>query len=240
MKWMIAFALLLTAAAPPPRAVTIDRVSATLEFTTSWPAEAAAIPALDRHLRAETEKAFLKARKYAADELKVTREEKREFHKQSYLMAWSTAGQSKRLLSLQSERFTFDGGAHPNTDYGALLWDRALNREITVDSLFAAAGGLAAATRTAYCAALDAERLKRRQGVKLGGEFDECPKYADLAISPVDGDKDGRFERLDFVASPYTAGPYAEGEYPISLRVRPALIAALKPQFRAWFEAQRQ
>ncbi len=240
MKSVVALSLLLTAASPAPRAVSIDRVSATLEFTTSWPAEAAAIPALDRHLRAETEKAFRQARKEAANDLKMSREEKIEFNKQSYLMAWSSAGQSKQLLSLQSEKFTFAGGAHPNTDYGSLLWDRGLARAVTPDSLFTAAGGLAAATRTAYCAALDAERLKRRQGVRLGGEYDQCPKYSELAISPVDGDRDGRFDRLDFVASPYVAGAYAEGEYVVKLPVTRALIAALKPAYRASFEPQRQ
>lgn len=240
MKIAIAFALLLTGAAPASRAVKIESVSATLEFTSAWPAEAAAIPALDRHLRAAADTALRAARKSAAEELTTTRREKREFHKQSYLMQWSAAGRSKRLLSLQSERFTFEGGAHPNTDYGALLWDRALARDITVDSLFAAPGSLAAATRTRYCAALSAERLKRRQGMKLGGEFDECPKNSELAISPVESDKDGSFETLDFVASPDTAGPYAEGEYEIALPIRKALIAALKPEFRGSFEAQPQ
>lgn len=232
----MALALLLTAAAPAPRAVSIERVSATLEFTTSWPAEAATIPALDRHLRAETEKAFRAARKEADANLKMSREEELEFHKQSYLMAWSSAGRSPQLLSLRSERFTFAGGAHPNTDYGALIWDLGKGRAIAPDSLFAVSGGLEAATRKAYCAALDAERFKRRQGVKLGGEYDECPKNSELAISPVDGDKDGRFDKLDFVASPYVAGAYAEGEYEVSLPVTRALITALKPAYRASFE----
>jgi len=240
MKLIVATALLLTAAAPAPRAVKIERDSATLSFSASWPVEAAAIPALDRRFRADTDKAWREARATVVAEQKLTKEQKRPYNPQSYLMAWTKAGQSKRLLSLQNEHFTFTGGAHPNTDYGALLWDRALGREVTPASLFATAGGLAAKTRTAYCAALDAERLKRRQGVKLDGEFGECPKYAELAISPTDGDKDGRFETLDFVASPYTAGAYAEGEYEISLPVTPALIAAMKPPYRASFETQRQ
>lgn len=240
MKIILAFALVLAAAPPAPRAVTIERDSAALGFAYAWPVEAAAVPTLDRTFRAAAEKAWLEARKNVIEEQKITREEKRPFNPQSFALAWTTAGQSKRLLSLQSEKFTFTGGAHPNTNYGALLWDRALGREITVASLFATPGGLAATTRNTYCAALDAERAKRRQGIKLGGQFDECPKYAELAISPADRDKNGRFEALEFVASPYAAGPYAEGEYVISLPVRTALIAALQPQVRPWFEAQRQ
>ena len=240
MKTTIALALLLTGATPAPRAVEIERNSATLEFSFSWPAEAAAIPQLDRRFRAAMDKAWREARATVREEQQLTRKQKRPFNPQFYSMGWTTAGQSKRLLSLQSDQGTFTGGAHPNRSHGDLLWDRALGREITVDSLFAAAGGLAATTRKIYCAALDAERAKRRAGAKLSGEFDECPKYADLAIAPKDGDKDGHFDTLDFVASPYVAGPYVEGEYEISQPVTPALIAALKPPYRASFEAQRQ
>lgn len=240
MKLVIASALLFAAASPAPRAVKIERDSATLGFSFAWPAEAAAIPALDRRFRAATEKAWREARTNVRGEQKLTREQKRPYNPQTFLMAWTMAGQTKRLLSLHSEHYTFTGGAHPNTNYGALLWDRALSREMMPASLFTSPGGLAAATRSIYCSALDAERLKRRQGVKLDGEFGECPKYAELAISPTDGDKDGRFETLDFVASPYTAGAYAEGEYEISLPVSAALIAAMKPPYRASFEFQRQ
>ena len=119
-----------------------------------------------------------------------------------------------------------------------MLWDRALGREAKLDSLFTRPGGLAAVTRPAYCKALDAERLKRREGEKLDGEFAACPKYADLAIAPVDSDQNGRFDTVDFVASPYIAGPYAEGKYEISLPVTAALTAALKPQYRASFAAR--
>jgi len=71
-------------------------------------------------------------------------------------------------------------------------------------------------------------------------EFNECPKYSDLAIAPVDKNKDGRFDRLGFIASPYVAGPYAEGEYEIELPVTPQLIAAMKSTYRSSYEAQRQ
>ena len=95
-------------------------------------------------------------------------------------------------------------------------------------------------TRSLYCKKLDAERRKRRQGEKIGGMFDDCPKYAELAIAAVDRDKDRRFDHIRFTASPYVAGPYAEGEYQIELPVTRQLMAALKPAYRASFEPQRQ
>ncbi len=53
---------------------------------------------------------------------------------------------------------------------------------------------------------------------------------------PTDKDKDGRFERLLLTASPYVAGPYAEGSYEIELAVTTDLIAALKGDYRGSFE----
>ena len=66
------------------------------------------------------------------------------------------------------------------------------------------------------------------------------PEICRSRHSPVDKDKDGRFDEVEFVASPYTAGPYAEGEYELVLPVTRQLIAAIKPVYRASFEAQRQ
>ena len=156
-------------------------------------------------------------------------------------MSWTTAGETSRLLSLQNELGTFTGGAHPNTSYDALIWDRKLNSKTSMDALLGGPGKLAAVTRQAYCKALDEERVKRREGEKLDlPEFNACPKYSDLAIAPVDSNKNGRFDGIDFVASPYLAGPYVEGEYRIRVPVTLKLIAALKPEFRGSFEAQRQ
>ena len=237
---LLGCAMLLAGAVPPPKAVKVERNSAALEFSYAWPAEAAAIAPLDRRFRAAMDKAWREARAIVREEQKLTAEQKRPFNPQFYSMAWTNAGQSKRLLSLQSDHGEFTGGAHPNSSYGALLWDRALAREVKLHALFRNPAGLSAATRNAYCKALDAERLKRREGEKLDGDFSACPKFSELAIAPVDSNKDGRFDTIDFVASPYTAGPYVEGEYDISLPVTAALIAALKPHYRAAFEAQRQ
>ena len=44
-------------------------------------------------------------------------------------------------------------------------------------------------------------------------------------------------KRLMLAASPYVAGPYAEGSYEIELAVTPDLIAALKGEYRDSFEA---
>jgi hypothetical protein len=241
MKWgVIPAAFIVAASVAAGAPVKVQRDSKALEFSYEWSAEAAAIPALDKRFRTDLAKAYKEAVANAREDQKLAREQKRDFNPEYYSRVWSTAGQSSRLLSLQSELGTFTGGAHPNTSYDALLWDRRLGKAIAMGALLTGRGNLAALTGTAYCKALDAERKKRREGEKLGGEFDQCPKFTDLAIAPIDKNKDGRFDAIDFVASPYVAGPYVEGEYELELPVTSRLIAALKPEYRSSFEVQRQ
>ena len=222
------------------RPVKIERNSTALEFTYEWPIEAAAVPVLDRRFRAELAKEYREALANAQRDEILARQQKRDYNQELYSMQWSTAGQTPRLLSLQSQLGTFSGGAHPNSNSGALLWDRRLNQQISVDAFFLQKHTFSGLTRIRYCALLNAERRKRRQSEKLGGDFDQCPKYSELAIDPVDKDKDGRFDTIAFVASPYVAGPYVEGDYEIEATVTRQLIAGLKPAYRGSFEPQRQ
>jgi hypothetical protein len=237
---ILLIATLLLAGTAQAQPVKIERNSVVLQFTYAWPKEAAAVPALDRQFRAEAQRAFRQALAIAAGDQKLAKQQKRDYNPEFYSKQWTTAGQTARLLSLQYELGSFTGGAHPNTSYGALLWDRRSGRPVKVTDLFLRSDAFGALTRIRYCAALNAERGKRRQGEKLEGEFAECPKYSDLAISPLDKNKDGRFDTIAFVASPYTAGPYVEGEYSISLPVTSQLIAAIKPEYRNAFARQRQ
>ena len=222
------------------KAVEIKRESKALEFSYSWSAEAADIPSLDARFKAEADKAFKEAMANAKDDQRLAKEQKRDFNGHFLAMKWTTAGQTPRLLSLESDFGSFTGGAHPNSSYGALLWDRQLQAQVPLANLFARPTDLGALTKTTYCKKLDAERLKKREGEKLTGEFAKCPDFKELAIAPADTNKNGKFDHLIFTASPYVAGPYVEGEYEISLPVTAKMVAALKPDYRTSFEPQRQ
>ncbi|MEO6224318.1 MAG: DUF4163 domain-containing protein [Sphingomicrobium sp.] len=221
--------------------VTIDRSTSALQFTFAWPVEAARIPALDRRFRGELAKALSQARASAVADRQLAKQQQRDFHAHLYAMNWTTAGHTPRLLSLVSQVATFEGGAHPMTNYNGLLWDRRLNRQIAVSDLFLHASAFAALTRAPYCAGLDRERATKRQGAPAGlPEFDACPKFSELTVAPVDGDHDQRFDTFEFIAAPYTAGPYVEGQYTVKVPVTARLIAAIKPAYRTAFEAQRR
>jgi hypothetical protein len=241
MKQGLIFLVLFGGAAIGAKPVKIVHKSSALEFSYEWPAQVAGIPVLDAKFRAQMGRAYREALGNARADEKVYREQQRDGVSDFYVMKWIGAGETARLLSLQNELSTFTGGAHPNTSYDALVWDRKLNQTISMEALATAKGQFDASTRSIYCKALDTERRKRREGEKLDlQEFNECPKYSDLAIAPVDRNRNGRFETVDFVASPYVAGPYAEGEYEISLPVTARLVARLKPEYRGSFEVQRQ
>ena len=238
---LVAIAIAMPAQAQKgAKAVNIEKKSEALEFDYSWPAEAAAIGPLNRQFSDDAKTALNRALSDAVHDMKSAKADKREFHPHFFSRAWKTAGQSPRLLSLGAATGTFTGGAHPNSNDSALLWDRKLGREIKLDVLFLRPKAFETLTRSTYCKQLDAERKKRRQGEKIGGQFDDCPKYSELAIAPADQDNDRRFDRIRFIASPYVAGPYAEGDYEIDLPVTRQLMAAMKPLYRSSFEPYRQ
>lgn len=242
MKWaLVSICLVAVSAAALGKDVKIERKNAVLEFTYQYPAEAAAIPALDRRFRAEAAHEYQRHLKLGRLDKQAYQQEQRGSVSDFYMKTWSSAGETPRLLSLQYQHSTYTGGAHPNTDYGAMLWDRKLDRAIEVASLFLRPAAFAKLTRPAYCKGLDVERAKRRKDWKPDlPDFNACPPYRDLAISPIDKNKDGRFDTIAFVASPYEAGPYAEGEYAIDVPVTSQLIAAIRPEYRDSFERYRQ
>jgi hypothetical protein len=228
-------ALALIATAGPHKVV---RKTAALDFKYEWPSEAVAIPALDLHFYTEAKHDLTEAQDLAREDKKYYLQEGRETALDLYLQKWTTAGQSSRLLSLRSDYEVYTGGAHPNYNTSDLLWDRQLNRGRDFGNLFMATSGYAPILRSEYCHKLYDARTKRN-GERTGEVFEMCPKFSDLAIIPTDHDRNGRFDEILVVASPYTAGSFAEGEYDIALPVTPQLVAAMKPEYRNSFETQR-
>ncbi len=244
MRILLPCLSILLVAAAPPADFKLKYEGKIYSYEYGWPKEAVAIPALNRKLTAEmmrNRSDIIASAKSAYDEAKSAGD---HFPDVGYESSWTwrLAGESPRLLSLDGESYQFTGGAHGNPSAMALLWDRAVKREISVTQLFRTNAGFAK-LRPAYCAGLQAERRKKRGGDgKLASltEFDACPKLSDLVVEIIDENSNGRFDAVRFTADPYLAGPYVEGMYVVDLPATPALIDALKPQYRNSFEAQRQ
>jgi Deacetylase PdaC len=241
MKWALVLAVALIVSGPgQAKPFKSELKTADAEFSYSWSAEVSAVPALAKRFTADMRKqraaTIAGGTEYNAERKKRGEEPLGYMHS----TAIETAGQSPRLLSLKIDVGEFTGGAHGNSGSDGLLWDRRLTREIAINDLFIQRNALTNLTRTAYCKALDRERLKRRGGEKIGGQFDDCPRFDELAILPADTKRNGRFDTIRFIASPYVAGPYVEGDYELELPVTRQLIAAIKPAYRPSFEIQRQ
>jgi hypothetical protein len=237
-----AFALLLlvaTSADARPISFASKTKYADIEF--SYSTEAAAVPALVRKFRADLAKERSSALSCGKQESTIRIQTGGQAIACSSMTKYTTSGQTARLLSLAKSYYAFTGGAHGNGGTTPLLWDRSLGKEIKFASLFRTPIAYGPPVRAAYCRALGAERRKRRgpdyQPNSMVPEFDACPKFSDLSLIPSGSP---HFRQLHIIAAPYTAGPYSEGEYDIVLPVTPDLLAALKPEYRASFAAQRQ
>lgn len=155
--------------------------------------------------------------------------------------AYTSEGQSQRLLSLRSDGSGYTGGAHGYAGTSALLWDRKAKAEINFAELFADKANRDRLLTQRWCDALNqAREEKRGEPVGGGGMFDDCPKLANISIIPTDKDGDGKFERLVLIADPYVAGPYVEGDYEVELPVTGDLIAAIRSDYRQNFETHPQ
>ena len=224
------------ASTPAAKPFEVEDKTELYEFNFSWPAEAVAIPELATRFEAEMAKAKAELMAGAEEEKAYRAKEGIDFHPHSSSTAYETAGQSARLLSLRVDAGGYTGGAHGNYGTAALLWDRQARKEIAFADLFAQPANRDRLLTQRWCDALNkAREEKRGEPVGGGGMFDDCPALDDIALIPVDSNKDGRFDQLLLVASPYVAGPYAEGSYEVELAVTPDLLAGLKAEYRPSF-----
>jgi hypothetical protein len=211
------------------------------EFDYAYPSAAAAIPALKARLDAQLahEKAELAAQ--ARDAKAEATKASYPFNPYSRDFDWKVVTDLPGWLSLSSIAGEYTGGAHPNYSYVGLLWDKAAGKERAALDLFTTKAALSAAIRAPFCDRLDAERAKKRGAPvnrQSGDEFDKC-------IDPVEetvilGSSDHvHFDRVGVLVPPYEAGPYAEGGYEVTVPVTPAVVAAVRPEYRAQFAASR-
>ena len=67
--------------------------------------------------------------------------------------------------------------------------------------------------------------------------FDEC--IDPVAETVILGSSNGQsFNRIGILVPPYEAGPYAEGDYEVTVPVTSAVLAAVKPEYRSSFSAK--
>jgi hypothetical protein len=233
-------ALLATAAAPAPKPESggVDARTADYVFSYTWPAQVEAIPALRAHLAADqAERKRTLAGEAAEARRAAAADPDLRFVPYTLEVEWQVVTDLPGWLSLSQRNSHFEGGAHPNSGFDSRVWDRKAGRALAPMDLFVSAKALDDALRGPFCDALDRERAMRRGETvnrASGDDFDACiaPSEQTLILGSTDRK---RFDRIGILVSPYAAGPYAEGSYDITVPVTPALLQAVKPEFRAAF-----
>ena len=209
-------------------------------FEYSYPAEAGRIVELASLLDIQLEQ----RREDLARESVAARREAREdgfpYNKHSYSAEWKVVADLPGWLSLSADVATFSGGAHGNYTVESLVWDKEGEAAMDAKRLFTSPAALEEAFGDAFCDALDAERAKRREEPvpqDSDNQFEQCPGIEELELL-VGSTNRRTFDRLTVYAGPYVAGPYAEGAYEVELPVDEAILAAVRPEYRAAFGAR--
>jgi hypothetical protein len=209
------------------------------EFAYTWPAAVSAIPQLAARFSSERDLAL-------AEQKEDFEAAMREFAdddcvgciNRAYAKEWAVVADLPRFLSLSASTYMFTGGAHPNGTYDALMWDREANKALTAEDLFTSQAELQKVLAPRWCAALRKERTKRLEEDYGEDETFPCPPIKELVVLPGSASKQA-FDRIGLLAAPYVAGSYAEGSYEVTLPVTAAVIAAVKPEYRAYFAAAK-
>lgn len=226
--------------APKAAAVKVSEENDLYQFTYSYPAQAAAIPALKARLDADMAGKKAEIASDATDGKKDAQDNNYPFSPYFHSTEWKVVTDLPGWLSLSTLVGFYTGGAHPNYVFDTVLWNKAANKQVDALDLFTSKAALSQAITRPFCAALAKERLKKRGEVWQGDSISDFEQCIDPLAQTVILGSAGRqgFDRIGFLIAPYEAGPYAEGSYEVTLPVTTAVLAAVKPDYRAAFVAR--
>ena len=231
------------AAAPLPvvKPVSIDSSTPLYEFSYAYPVQANSIPALAGWFKADAAKMKRELVVHAKEGQSEAKADKRTYYPFGHSTRWELVTDLPRWLSLSAQRWESLGGAHPNPWREGLVWNKAGGKRMIAADLFSSPAALSAAIRLPFCTALDQQRAGKRGAPvnrKSGNPFDECIDPAAQTVILGSADK-VHFTRIGVLVDPYSAGPYAEGNYEVTLPVTAAVLRAVKPQYRSAFAVPR-
>ncbi|MBX9898806.1 MAG: DUF3298 and DUF4163 domain-containing protein [Qipengyuania sp.] len=235
-------------AAPAPAATPVafandeQRDGGSREFAYRWPAAVSAHPALARLLTEERGRILAREKVEWTDALADSPIDCAPCRGRSFAKQWKVVADTPGYLSLSGEFSSYTGGAHGMYGLESLVWDKARQAAMPGVGLFRSPEALEAALGSKLCAALDAEREKRRGEPVVPSDddtgFDSCQQVKDATVL-IGSSNGGRFDRLGIWFDPYVAGPYAEGAYELDFPVDAAVLKAVKPEYAGAFAAGR-
>lgn len=216
-----------------------EKDGGTWEFTYGWPAAVGAQPELAAQFTAERDTALAEEkasweRDSAASPPDCTACRSRGFQK-----SWKVVADIPGWLSLSADLYSYTGGAHGMSGLQSLVWDKTARVAHDGVALFRSPEALDAALGPKLCAALNVQRAKKRgepvppaSADDMG--FNSCQHVKDATV--LVGSSNGKaFDRIGIWFGPYTAGPYAEGNYGLNFSVDAAVLGAVKPEYASAF-----
>jgi hypothetical protein len=206
-------------------------------FDYSYPAEAGNLPKLAALLDRRLERARTRLAEQSAEAREEARDNGFPYNKHSMKLEWQVEADLPDWLSLSADLASYSGGAHGMYGKDALVWDKEAGRALKPLDLFASPAALEDAVREAFCERLDTLRAERREEpVEPDSDetFDQCPGIDELVVL-LDSTSGRRFDRIKLYAGPYTAGPYAEGDYEVTLPVTKAVKEVVRSDYEDAF-----
>lgn len=230
-KWAVFLAVLLVAPAVAEAAAAPD-----LHFSYRYPPQVRVIPRLRAWFDREGERLRSASLAQAQDDRRAAAKNGAVFNPYESDRTWKVVTDTPRFLSLSLQLYDYTGGAHGNSAFDSLIWDKATSARRTTLSFFTSGPALRAALSPAFCRQLDAERRKKRGGEPGSSmpDFEQCIDPTQETVILGSSDR-RRFNRIGILIAPYDAGPYAEGSYEVTLPVTPAILAAVRPEWRRYF-----
>lgn len=215
-----------------------ERDGSVRDFNYSWPAQVSAIPELAAQLGRMRDRALAEQKAEWESALEeFAGEDCATCTNRGWGTTWQVVADTPRFLSLSAESYLYSGGAHGNSNFDAMVWDRELGDALETRAFFTAPEGLALVIAEPYCRALNELRAERRGGMGAGGDLGECPQLNELTL--LIGSSNGEtFDRLGLIAAPYIAGSYAEGPYEVTIPLTRDMLAEVKPAYREHFTVQ--
>lgn len=152
-------------------------------------------------------------------------------------IAFAPGAETAKLVSLARTDFEFTGGAHPNTSFASVIWDKTTNKRLGFADLFRPGADLSVLDK-ALCAAANAAKQARSPGSEtatLDGKMWTCPKAVSTPFVLTPGTTPGKAGGVTFLMGPYQIGPYSDGPYWIALP-QSAFRALLAPAYADQFD----
>ncbi len=205
--------LVIASAAPQAEARKVEVSNDLMDFDYSYPAQAAAIPALKAMLDSDlAELAGQDPAGHARRAQGSAKEGGREPRTYSHSTAWKVVTEIPGWLSLSADRYEFTGGAHGNPYFDTLLWDKA-RQCARRDPLRCSRPKrrCSAAIQPAVCDQIDKQREEKREEPVVRGDDD----FFSAMHRPggIDGDPSARRTSSISTASACWSGPYPAGPY---------------------------